>query len=81
MKKSVIFLFLSLLHNSFLFSQVSVNNTGNPPDSSAMPDMSSTTRGMLVPRMTASGFPHTSAELVIPGKCGSSVSDIVVLFS
>ena len=36
-----------------LFSQnVSINSTGNMPDTSAMLDVSSTTKGFLMPRMT-----------------------------
>jgi uncharacterized protein (TIGR02145 family) len=34
-------------------AQVSVNSTGSSPDTSAMLDVSSTTKGILVPRMTA----------------------------
>ncbi|MEZ4851367.1 MAG: tail fiber domain-containing protein [Bacteroidia bacterium] len=35
-----------------LFAQISVNNDNSDPDASAMLDVKSTTRGMLVPRMT-----------------------------
>ena len=36
-----------------LFSQnVSINSTGNMPDTSAMLDVSSTTKGFLMPKMT-----------------------------
>lgn len=34
-------------------SQVSVNTTGEPPDNSAMLDIKSTDRGLLIPRMTS----------------------------
>jgi hypothetical protein len=34
------------------FSQVSINTSGDPPESSAMLDISSTTKGLLIPRMS-----------------------------
>ncbi|MFA5782295.1 MAG: collagen-like protein [Bacteroidales bacterium] len=60
MKKLSIFLLANLLIINFAcltarqaFSQngVSVNATGNPADSSAMLDVSSTTKGLLIPRV------------------------------
>ncbi len=42
-----------LLSSSLLFSQVAVNTGGNPPDSSAMLDVRSTTKGFLPPRMSS----------------------------
>ncbi|MEI7725232.1 MAG: fibrobacter succinogenes major paralogous domain-containing protein [Bacteroidota bacterium] len=36
------------------YGQININNDGTPADASAMLDMKSTTRGMLIPRMTAS---------------------------
>jgi hypothetical protein len=45
---------LLLLCNNMLFSQVAVSNDGSPPDNSAMLDVISDSKGMLVPRMTAS---------------------------
>lgn len=36
-----------------MFAQVGVNTDNNPPDNSAMLDVQSTTRGMLIPRMTS----------------------------
>ena len=53
MKKVSVFIFILLLHSSLLFSQVAINNDGSPPDPSAMLDVKSTTRGILIPRMTA----------------------------
>ena len=41
-----------LLWSVFSFSQVSINTTGNDPDNSAMLDISSNTKGFLLPRMT-----------------------------
>jgi hypothetical protein len=52
MKKLFFFIVLLLISSSFLFSQVSVNTDGSNPDNSAMLDVKSTTKGMLVPRMT-----------------------------
>lgn len=44
----------ALLFSGKCFAQsVSVNNTGTAPDSTAMLDVSSTTKGLLIPRMTA----------------------------
>jgi len=43
---------LMLLYNINIFSQVAINTTGTNPDSSAMLDVSSTTKGLLIPRMT-----------------------------
>jgi hypothetical protein len=36
------------------FSQVSINTTGDPPDNSAMLDVKSANKGLLIPRMTQS---------------------------
>jgi hypothetical protein len=55
MKKSKLFvlLLLILIAKSDLFSQgVAINNTGSQPDASAQLDVSSTTSGILIPRMT-----------------------------
>ena len=53
------YLKIILLLSSFLFSvggfsqSVSINSTGAAPDTTAMLDVSSSTKGLLVPRMTA----------------------------
>ena len=53
MYKIVVSLLLTLLGAHFLFAQaVSVNTTGAPPDSSAILDVASTAKGVLIPRMT-----------------------------
>lgn len=57
MKKSVVFLLLLLFllvgKNHVINAQgVGLNTNGNPPDSSAMLDISSTSKGLLLPRMT-----------------------------
>lgn len=55
--KKVIFLILSLLvSNSALFAQVSINNNYSQPDPSAMLDVNSASKGMLIPRMTLAGI-------------------------
>ncbi|MBS1734616.1 MAG: hypothetical protein JST02_15080 [Bacteroidetes bacterium] len=53
------YLKIVLLLSSFLFSvggfsqSVSISSTGAAPDTTAMLDVSSSTKGLLVPRMTA----------------------------
>ena len=48
-----LFILLNLAGLPKIFSQnVSINSTGNMPDTSAMLDVSSTTKGFLMPRMT-----------------------------
>ncbi|MCX7862703.1 MAG: fibronectin type III domain-containing protein [Bacteroidales bacterium] len=50
--KQIIFLLACLLLSSLLFSQISINTTGANPDNSAMLDIQSTSKGLLIPRMT-----------------------------
>lgn len=45
-------LLLSLVVFNFSYSQVAINTTGNNANNSAMLDVESTTKGMLIPRMT-----------------------------
>jgi uncharacterized protein (TIGR02145 family) len=54
MKKSLIILILNCLILNFVFSQsgVSVNRNGAPADNSAILDVSSTSQGLLIPRLT-----------------------------
>lgn len=53
MKKFILlFIFLSGLYLMSM-AQVSINETGNDPDASAMLDVSSTDKGILIPRMTS----------------------------
>ena len=54
MKKLSSLLAAFLLFNGALFSQVGINQDNNVPDASAMLDVKSTSKGMLVPRMTKS---------------------------
>ncbi len=49
----VLALFLSLLITQSIYSQVGINTDGSSPDASAMLDVKSTTKGILIPRMTA----------------------------
>src|SRR5512138_961557 len=44
--------FLMIILNSF--SQVAINSDGSMPDASSMLDIKSTTKGLLIPRMTTS---------------------------
>jgi len=52
MKKLSFIIVMLLLNNSLLFSQVSINADNSAPNNSAMLDVKSTTKGMLIPRMT-----------------------------
>jgi hypothetical protein len=52
MKKIFVFTILLLFSASLLFSQVSVNTDGSAPHGSAMLDVNSTSKGVLIPRMT-----------------------------
>jgi hypothetical protein len=52
MVKAVYVILLVMFFNSNMFAQVSINTDGAQPDNSAMLDVSSTTKGMLIPRMT-----------------------------
>jgi trimeric autotransporter adhesin len=49
--KTLAFLFIMLLSTA-VFAQMAVNTDGSLPDNSAMLDIKSTAKGMLIPRMT-----------------------------
>jgi hypothetical protein len=49
---NLIFCIILILYGINTFSQVSINTDGSDPDNSAMLDVKSTTRGVLIPRMT-----------------------------
>jgi hypothetical protein len=51
-KISFIYIFILVLQGSLVYSQVAINLSGNPPAPSAMLDIKSQTRGVLLPRMT-----------------------------
>ena len=50
----VIFFLILLLFQEKTFAQMGINATGNAPANNAMLDISSTTKGLLIPRMTTS---------------------------
>lgn len=51
---------------AILMAQVAINNTGNPPDASAMLDVSATDKGVLIPRITQANRPAaTNTGLMI----------------
>lgn len=54
MKKLTFFfiLLIGILYQNELIAQVAVNTTGDAPHASAMLEITSTTKGMLIPRMT-----------------------------
>jgi hypothetical protein len=53
MKKLITLLFLLASHQTFLFAQsIGINNTGASPHVSAILDIQSTDKGLLIPRMT-----------------------------
>jgi len=59
---------ISILAAGRLLGQVAINHNGAPCDSSAILDVKSTTRGLLIPRMTLSqrnNIPHPANGLMI----------------
>jgi hypothetical protein len=54
MKKLITLIISCLMITSTTFSQIGINATGNPPAASAMLDVYSTDKGLLIPRMTTS---------------------------
>jgi Chaperone of endosialidase len=52
MKKILILLYAAIIANQFTIAQVAINNDGTTPNSSAMLDIKSTSKGLLTPRMT-----------------------------
>ncbi len=59
MRKTIIL--ISLLMTNIVFAQVGINNSNSAPDTSAMLDVQSTSKGLLIPRMTASDRDNISA--------------------
>jgi hypothetical protein len=53
MKRTILLLFVLSLIAKVALTQVAINETGNTADSSAILDISSSNKGMLVPRMTS----------------------------
>jgi hypothetical protein len=63
-----LFIFLMIFSNIPLRAQVGINTDGSFPDSSAMLDVKSTTRGMLIPRLTTAqrtGISDPAAGLLV----------------
>lgn len=54
MKKTIIFTSLVLLSAKSIAQNIGINASGTTPDASAMLDIESTNKGMLIPRMTES---------------------------
>jgi hypothetical protein len=52
MKKITVFIIMVLLSGNSLMAQIAVNTDGTPPDGSAMLDIKSTSKGLLLPRLT-----------------------------
>jgi hypothetical protein len=67
MKKLSIFLIANVIAINFAFSQngVSINTTGNPADNSAMLDVSSTSKGLLIPRVALTDI-HDGLTILLP---------------
>jgi len=53
MKKLSFFIAMLLLFSSAMFAQMGINTDNSLPDNSAMLDVKSTSKGLLIPRMTA----------------------------
>ncbi len=49
---SLMLMVISMFYNMKMSAQVAINTTGNPPDAKSMLDITSTTSGLLIPRMT-----------------------------
>jgi uncharacterized protein (TIGR02145 family) len=68
MKKLFFFIVLFLLFSSALFAQMGINTDNSVPDNSAMLDVKSTNRGLLIPRITTAGrnqIPSPATGLLI----------------
>ena len=58
-----IILFFILISVNLIQAQVAVNNTGNTPNTNAMLDISSNTKGILIPRFTTADRTNLAASL------------------
>lgn len=66
--KIILFLFPFLFSSYFLYGQVGINTDGSNPDSSAILDIKSINKGLLIPRMTTEqmhAIPTPAAGLII----------------
>lgn len=52
MRKLFLLIIINLLIHPAIFSQVAISTTPTTPNASSMLDVSSTSKGMLMPRMT-----------------------------
>jgi hypothetical protein len=74
--KNALFIFIVLFFTTKLMAQVAINTTGGAPNSKAVLDVSSSTMGMLVPRMTTAQRNTLEATLT-PDEKGMMVFDSV----
>jgi hypothetical protein len=58
--KRILLVITLLISTIISFSQVAINSSGNPPDGSAMLDVSSTNKGLFIPRLTLANRPSAS---------------------
>ncbi len=68
MKNNILLTLVFLLTSSLLTAQVAVNNDGSTPDPSAALDIKSSTKGLLVPRMSSAqrtGIPMPATGLLV----------------
>jgi len=63
--KKFILLFLILLSINFVQAQVAINNSGNAANTHAMLDISSNTKGILIPRFTTTERTNLAGSLTI----------------
>ena len=76
MKTLVMSLCLVLLTHIDVFAQVAVNADGSAPDNSAMLDVSSTNRGLLMPRISTVArdlIPSPASGLIIQQQTGLTI--------
>jgi Chaperone of endosialidase len=73
MKKQLLIIVLMLALSTGLYAQMGVNSTGAAPNPSAMLDVSSTTKGLLIPRMTTA-----QKNAISPKPIGLMVYDITI---
>lgn len=68
MKKQLLLFTIFLFLITKTYAQIGINTTNTPPDASAMLDVSSTVKGVLVPRMTTlqkNNLPNKSDGLLV----------------
>jgi hypothetical protein len=65
-KQFILIIFLLIASAKFTLSQVAVNNTGASPDGSAMLDVNSESKGILIPRVTLNSVTDNLTPVNIP---------------